>query len=77
METYNCEPTRHPKPQTWAWRAKKQIYKPSFVWNHFVHYSVVTRLVEDKPFDDSGRFQVKAPYERRVNELTEVSPDSI
>ena len=54
METYNCEPTRHPKPQTWAWRAKKQIYKPSFVWNHFVHYSVVTRLVEDKPFDDSG-----------------------
>ena len=49
METYNCEPTTHPKPQSWAWRAKKQIYKPEFVLNHFVHYSVVTRRILDEP----------------------------
>ena len=54
METYNCEPTKLPKPQSWAWRAKKQIYKPEFVLNHFVHYSVVTRLVMDEPLELSS-----------------------
>ena len=53
METYNCEPTKHPKPQSYAWRAKKQIYRPDFVLNHYVHYSVVTRLVLDKPLESS------------------------
>mmetsp|Transcript_10732 Transcript_10732/g.23779 ORF Transcript_10732/g.23779 Transcript_10732/m.23779 type:complete len:983 (+) Transcript_10732:105-3053(+) len=71
METYNCEPTIHPKPQSWAWRAKKQIYCPDFVMNHFVHYSIVTRRILDKPLETSPRFAERAPFERRVNELTE------
>ena len=53
METYNCEPTTHPKPESYAWRAKKQIYRPDFVLNHFVHYSIVTRQILDKPLDVS------------------------
>jgi len=71
METYNCEPTVHPKPDSYAWRAKKQIYRPDFVLNHFVHYSLVTRLILDKPLKESPRFAERRPYERRVNELTE------
>ncbi len=70
METYNCEPTVHPKPG-WAWRAKKQIYRPAFVMNHFVHYSVVTRQIIDRPLLESARFNERSPFERRVNEISE------
>ncbi|KAL7548927.1 hypothetical protein ACHAWF_012195 [Thalassiosira exigua] len=73
MDTYNCEPTTHPKPQEWAWRGKKQIYSPDFVLNHFVHYSVVTRLILEKPLETSLRFYERAPFERRVDEISEVS----
>jgi hypothetical protein len=52
LATYNCEPTTHPKPH-WAWRAKKQLYRPDFVLNHFVHYSLVTKEILDKPMDAS------------------------
>lgn len=71
METYNCEPTTHPKPQSWAWRAKKQIYRPEFVLNHFVHYSVATRQIIERPELESLRFNERQPFERRVNELEE------
>ena len=71
METYNCEPTTHPKPQSWAWRAKKQIYRPDFVLNHFVHYSVVTRQIIDRPELESLRFIERNPHERRANEISE------
>eukprot|EP00986_Skeletonema_menzelii_P005799 scaffold2145_cov136-Skeletonema_menzelii.AAC.4 len=71
METYNCEPTTHPKPQSWAWRAKKQIYRPEFVLNHFVHYSVSTRQIIDSPDLESFRFNERAPFERRVHEIEE------
>lgn len=70
LETYNCEPTLHPKPG-WAWRAKKQIYQPAFVMNHFVHYSIVTRQIIDRPLLESQRFVERSPFERRVNEITE------
>ncbi|KAL9186044.1 hypothetical protein ACHAXT_005282 [Thalassiosira profunda] len=71
METYNCEPTTHPKPKSWAWRAKKQIYRPDFVLNHYVHYPVVTSRILDTPLESSARFFEKSPFERRVDELTE------
>lgn len=71
METYNCEPTKHPKPGSWAWRAKKQIYRPAFVLNHFVHYPVVTRQIIDHPDLDTPRFMERSPFERRVEEVTE------
>ncbi len=41
LETYNCDFTPLPKPK-WADRAKKQIYRPSYVMSHFVHYSTIT-----------------------------------
>jgi hypothetical protein len=62
-----CDPVPFPKPE-WTGRAKKQLYRPSFVWNHFVHYAAVTRLISEKP--NKPRV-VGYPYERRVIELTE------
>lgn len=41
LGVYNCEYIRPPKPSRFA-RARKQIYQPSYVWSHFVHYSTVT-----------------------------------
>lgn len=66
MESF-CEPVQFPKPD-WTTRAKKQLYRPSFVLNHFIHYAAVTRLINEKPKMPRvlGR-----PYERRVNELSE------
>ena len=71
LETYNCEPTPLPKPEDWAWRAKKQIYKPHFMLNHFVHYPMATVRINEHPGEMVPRFKAKHPYERRVNELTE------
>jgi hypothetical protein len=44
IETYNCESQPLPKPN-WAQRAKKQIYRPDYVLNHYVHYSTVTKAM--------------------------------
>lgn len=41
LEVYNCEYIRPPKPSRFS-RAMKQIYRPSYVYSHFVHYSTVT-----------------------------------
>jgi len=46
LQTYNCDFIRPPKPQRFE-RARKQIFRPSYVLSHFVHYSTVTtRLAE-------------------------------
>ena len=72
LETYNCEPTPLPKPEDWAWRAKKQIYRAAgYVLNHFVHYPMATVRINEHPDETSPRFKAKHPYEHRVNELTE------
>jgi hypothetical protein len=70
LETYDCETTPLPKPN-FGWRAQKQIYRPKYVLNHFVHYSMVTKRVHDAPGERIPAFRQQAPYERRVNELTE------
>jgi hypothetical protein len=70
LRAYDCEYTPLPKPDH-GWRAQKQIYKPGFVLNHFVHYSTVTRRVLDAPDERSPPFIQFKPYERRVDELTE------
>jgi len=70
METYACESTPLPKPD-FGWRAKKQIFRPWYVLNHYVHYSVVTKRLLDAPNEASPRFVEKFPYERRVDELSE------
>mmetsp|Transcript_19830 Transcript_19830/g.44556 ORF Transcript_19830/g.44556 Transcript_19830/m.44556 type:complete len:246 (+) Transcript_19830:269-1006(+) len=41
LQVFNCEFIRPPKPSRFE-RAMKQIYRPSFVLSHFVHYSTVT-----------------------------------
>jgi len=41
LQLYNCNKYPIPKPD-WSYRARKQIYKPSYVLSHFVHYSTVT-----------------------------------
>lgn len=50
LHVYNCEFIRPPRPDRFE-RAMKQIYRPSYVFNHFVHYSTVTadiaRLYKD------------------------------
>lgn len=70
LQAYDCERTPLPKP-SFGWRAKKQIYRPDFVWNHFVHYSTVTRRLKDAPHEASPPFIQRYPFERRVDELTE------
>ncbi|KAG7346757.1 glycosyltransferase family 92 protein [Nitzschia inconspicua] len=70
LQAYDCERTPLPKPE-WAWRAKKQIYRPDYVLNHFVHYSTVTSRLRDYPQEISPPFIQRHPFERRVDELTE------
>ena len=70
LEAYDCEQTPLPKPD-YGWRAKKQIYRPEFVLNHFVHYTTVTRRILEAPNERSFKFMVGKPYERRVDELAE------
>jgi hypothetical protein len=41
LSVYSCEYIRSPKPTRFA-RAMKQIYRTSYVYSHFVHYSTVT-----------------------------------
>jgi hypothetical protein len=70
LEAYDCEYTPLPKPD-FAWRAQKQIYRPSFVLNHFIHYTTVTSRIHEAPKELSPPFIQRKPYERRVDELTE------
>ena len=69
LETYNCD-VAYPKP-TWSNRAKKQIYRPSYVLSHFVHYSTVTQPMTDLNNLQSFRYRETTPSERFSNEETE------
>mmetsp|Transcript_22275 Transcript_22275/g.46144 ORF Transcript_22275/g.46144 Transcript_22275/m.46144 type:complete len:222 (+) Transcript_22275:2010-2675(+) len=42
MQTYNCDQERPPRKNLMP--AEKQIYRPSYVTLHFVHYSTVTKV---------------------------------
>ena len=70
METYNCDRFGFPKP-SWSWRAQKQIFQPTHVLFHFVHYSVVTRQLLLDPNERSGHFKDHCPREKRVDENTQ------
>ncbi|OEU19268.1 hypothetical protein FRACYDRAFT_235318 [Fragilariopsis cylindrus CCMP1102] len=70
LQAYDCERTVLPKPD-YGWRAKKQIYRPNYVLNHFVHYTTVTQRIHDAPHEDLPLYNQRRPYERRVNELEE------
>ena len=79
LQIYNCDSGGIPHP-SWATRAKKQIYKPSYVLQHFVHYSTVTKglLKTNKEILNSGgkipksrRYSEDKTSERFTNELEE------
>ena len=76
LETYNCDVEDLPKPH-WSTRAKKQIYNPSYVLSHFVHYSTITEgLVEScKSLKLRGKAcdstNIDASTERIANEKDE------
>mmetsp|Transcript_8404 Transcript_8404/g.13006 ORF Transcript_8404/g.13006 Transcript_8404/m.13006 type:complete len:178 (+) Transcript_8404:1542-2075(+) len=64
LQLYNCDYIRPPKPERFQ-RAKKQLFKPSYVLSHFVHYSTVTRdLAFGNPADQARK-------ERFANEFEE------
>jgi hypothetical protein len=67
LEAY-CEPQPFPRefPRTKA--KMKQIYRPAFVLNHFVHYATVTNFVHTRPHHPRV---VGWPYERRAKEFSE------
>eukprot|EP00980_Cylindrotheca_fusiformis_P005292 scaffold1136_cov146-Cylindrotheca_fusiformis.AAC.5 len=46
LQVYNCDYIRPPKPERFG-RAMKQIYRPSHVYSHFVHYSTVTATLAE------------------------------
>jgi Glycosyltransferase family 92 len=66
LRVYNCNYIRPPIPDRFA-RAMKQIYRPSFVYSHFVHYSTVTAPMARyyKDWD-----QVGGNFSRRMTDST-------
>mmetsp|Transcript_15669 Transcript_15669/g.35950 ORF Transcript_15669/g.35950 Transcript_15669/m.35950 type:complete len:342 (+) Transcript_15669:3-1028(+) len=62
LRVYNCEYIRPPRPDRFE-RAMKQIYRPSHVWSHFVHYATVTANIA-KYYKDFGPTE---SYHRRVH----------
>eukprot|EP00934_Nitzschia_sp_Nitz4_P009445 Nitzschia sp. Nitz4//scaffold297_size22919//13964//15775//NITZ4_008523-RA/size22919-snap-gene-0.2-mRNA-1//1//CDS//3329546304//9435//frame0 len=65
LKTYNCEYIRPPKPFRFE-RARKQIYRPSFVKSHYVHYSLVT----SRHAETYSEFQQREPNGRYMSQAT-------
>ena len=72
LEAYNCDSAGTPKP-SWADRARKQIYRPDYVYYHFVHYSTVTAgyMKTYTEGQTHARFREHQPSERVVDESNE------
>jgi len=85
LQVYNCDFIPPPKPKRFS-RAMKQIYRPSFVLSHFVHYSVVTTDMSQSYSDfmqnhtnedyrsvlrEYRRVHVREKAEMFMNELTQ------
>ena len=78
LELYNCDVSELPKPE-WAQRAKKQIYQPSYVLSHYVHYSTITKglvescaSMEKRGQKCSHSWKERIPTERFSDERNEV-----
>lgn len=75
LRVYNCDFIKPPRPDRFA-RAMKQIYRPSFVLSHFVHYSTVTtgiaRFFEDVESSNFTRAVQPAEWgDKFLDELNE------
>ena len=75
LEAYNCDPVPLPKP-SWANRAKKQIYRPDYVLNRFVHYSTVTKGLVETYAEYQNRTSGR-PWHRMYAEQTERYIDEV
>lgn len=74
LRTYNCEYIKSPKPSRFQ-RAMKQIYRPSYVLSHFVHYSTVNTDLAKTKAETKGAYSRKPSRidnnERFVDEINE------
>jgi hypothetical protein len=75
LQTYNCDRQLVKKE---SMPAEKQIYRPDYVMQHYVHYSTVTRLAQMNPADTVeagfkyGRVSPD-PLSRFADEMNEVT----
>lgn len=75
LQTYNCDRQRGQKSEKMP--AEKQLYRPDYVKQHFVHYSTVTNLTlmnkeETASFGQPWKKKIAAdPLSRFGNELDE------
>lgn len=83
MDVYNCEYIRPPKPARFA-RARKQIFRTSYVLSHFVHYSTVTADVAEtfhqfqkRPHLSGEKYQTKATGKTWEKSLPEKFADEL
>jgi hypothetical protein len=76
LQAYNCD-RQPPGKKTQVMPAEKQLYRPDYVLEHFVHYSAVTALSEKNTSEytkEGFRWKRRAfpdPRQRFGNELTE------
>ena len=77
LQAFNCDQSPTPRP-SWAERARKQLYRPDYVLDHFVHYSTVTKglVVTHREAQIAGIrwnrfFSESEPTERFVDEVNE------
>ena len=57
IQLYNCDYIKPPRPYRFQ-RAMKQIFRPSFVLSHFVHYTTVTQTMAQYFRDTKGAFKL-------------------
>jgi len=75
LQAFNCDPFL-PNEKVDVAPAEKQLYRPDYVLQHFVHYSAVTTLLDENrtEYERQGfrwTRRGKDPRQRRSNERTE------
>lgn len=78
LQTYNCDRQSGPKKDVMP--AEKQLYRPDYVLQHFIHYSAVTVLAQmnRSEYESAGYKWLKTsitpdPLSRFSNELNEAT----
>ena len=78
LHVYNCEFIRPPRPHRFE-RAMKQIYRPSYVLSHFVHYSTVTADIARifKEYGPQEEYVRNTQRSSRQNKAPEIFLDEV
>eukprot|EP00548_Thalassiothrix_antarctica_P011362 CAMPEP_0194155296 /NCGR_PEP_ID=MMETSP0152-20130528/63899_1 /TAXON_ID=1049557 /ORGANISM="Thalassiothrix antarctica, Strain L6-D1" /LENGTH=779 /DNA_ID=CAMNT_0038862019 /DNA_START=212 /DNA_END=2551 /DNA_ORIENTATION=+ len=74
IEAYNCDSSSIPK-ESWADRARKQIYRADYVPYHYVHYSTVTKGYMKEFKDDKSRW--RPHYSDNTERVTDERSEAI